>query len=168
MKDVLMRYATPSMTGLFLVSLISGTVIFLHLGPGWLHGAHEWLSMLLFAPFVLHIWRNWRAFGIYFKRSAMPISLAASVLAVAMFAMAPSGDAEGRGGPPQFALAASMAASTPAAVAPVLGVTPEALVEKLKQAGIVEADVAMPIKASAEASGKSVKDVYQAMATAAP
>jgi hypothetical protein len=166
MKDALLRYATPSMTALFIVSLISGTLIFVHIGPNWLHGVHEWLSMLLFAPFVLHIWKNWRGFVNYFRRAPMPVSLAVSLLAVAAFAMAPSGDAEGRGGPPQFTLAAAMVAATPTAVAPILGVTPDELVARLKEAGFVEADVQTPIKTSATASGKSVNDIYQTMATA--
>ncbi len=41
------RYATPFITGLFLVSLISGIALFFHVGPGGFHGMHEWLSMLL-------------------------------------------------------------------------------------------------------------------------
>lgn len=163
MKDALFRYATPSITSLFVVSLISGTVIFFHLGPAWLHGVHEWLSLLLAAPFALHLWKNWRPFTLYFKRAAMPLSLAAGVLAVAAFAIAPSGEAEGRSGPPQFALASAMVAATPEVVAPVLGVTPDVLVGKLKEAGFEGADAATPIKSIADASGKTSNDVYRVM-----
>lgn len=161
MKDTLLRYATPSMTALFVISLISGVVIFFHVGPGWLHGVHEWLSMVLIAPFVLHLWKNWRPFLNYFRRAAMPLSLAAGVVAVAAFALAPTGGAQGgRSGPPQFALAASMIASTPAAVAPVLGVSPEDLVGKLESAGFSSASVDTPMNALATASGKTANDVY--------
>ncbi|MCD2173685.1 DUF4405 domain-containing protein [Rhizobium sp. C4] len=166
MKDVLLRYATPSMTSLFVISLISGVIIFFHLGPAWLHGVHEWLSLLLIVPFVLHMWRNWRPFLNYFKRAAMPLSLAAGIAAVAAFGLAPAGAEGERSGPPQFALAATMLASTPAAVAPVLGVTPDVLVEKLKAAGFANADAATPMKAMAEAAGKTSADVYNVMVTA--
>lgn len=165
MKDALLRYATPSITSLFVISLISGAVVFFHVGPVWLRGVHEWLSMLLFVPFALHLWKNWRPFALYFKRSAMPLSLAAGMLAVAAFALAPSGEAEGRSGPPQFALASAMVASTPKTVAPVLGVTPDALVAKLREAGFAGADAETPIKSIADASGKTSNDAYRVMAS---
>ncbi len=163
MKDALFRYATPAMTSLFVISLISGVIIFFHIGPNWLHGVHEWLSLLLIVPFALHMWRNWRPFVNYFKRAAMPISLAVGVAAVAAFGIVPAGAEGERSGPPQFALAATMVASTPAAVAPVLGVSPDVLVEKLKAAGFTNADAASPMKTMAEAAGKKPADVYQVL-----
>ncbi|MCB1455931.1 MAG: DUF4405 domain-containing protein, partial [Nitratireductor sp.] len=60
MPDLLSRYATPFISGLFLVSLISGIALFFHVGPSGFHGMHEWLSMVLIAPFVLHLWKNWK------------------------------------------------------------------------------------------------------------
>ncbi len=42
----------------FLVSLVSGVAIFFHWGPGAFHGIHEWLSMVLILPFVLHLWKK--------------------------------------------------------------------------------------------------------------
>lgn len=165
MKDVLLRYATPSMTSLFVISLVSGIVIFFHLGPGWLRGAHEWLSMLLVVPFVLHTWKNWRAFLNYFRRAAMPLSLAVGLVAVAAFALVPPGGGEGRSGPPQFALAATMVNASPSAVAPVLGIEPDALVGKLKAAGFAAADPATSLKTIAAASGKTTNDVYAVLAS---
>lgn len=161
MKDALFRYATPAMTSLFVISLISGVIIFFHIGPAWLHGVHEWLSLLLIVPFVLHMWRNWRPFVNYFKRAAMPVSLAVGVAAVAAFGIVPAGAEGERSGPPQFALAATLLASTPTAVAPVLGVTADELVQALKAAGFSNADAVTPMKAAAEASGKKPADVYK-------
>lgn len=163
MKDALFRYATPAMTSLFVISLISGVIIFFHIGPAWLHGVHEWLSLLLAVPFILHMWRNWRPFVNYFKRAAMPLSLAAGVAAVAAFGIVPAGAEGERSGPPQFALAAAMIAATPAAVAPVLGVTPDDLVRELKAAGFANADAASPMKTIAEAAGKKPADLYKVL-----
>lgn len=163
MKDILYRYATPTMTSLFVVSLISGVIIFFHIGHAWLHGVHEWLSLVLIIPFGLHMWRNWRPFLNYFKRAAMPLSLAAGVAAVAAFGLVPAGAEGERSGPPQFALAASMVAATPTIVAPVLGVTPDALVDRFKAAGFANADATTPMKSMAEAAGKTTADVYKVM-----
>ncbi|MDT8871715.1 hypothetical protein RAA17_12975 [Komagataeibacter rhaeticus] len=31
------------------------------------HSMHTWLSMVLLLPFVLHVWRNWGQFMLYFR-----------------------------------------------------------------------------------------------------
>ena len=46
--------ATPFTTGLFLVSLISGIALFFHWESRVFHGMHEWLSMVLIAPFIIN------------------------------------------------------------------------------------------------------------------
>ena len=166
MRDRLFRLATPLMTGLFVVSLLSGVVIFFHVGPGWFHPAHEWLSMLLIIPFGLHLWRNWRPFVNYFKKALMPLAVAASLVALAVFGLAPSGEASARSGPPQFALADSIIAATPQVAAPVLGTTPDELVAKLKAAGIANADAGVSMKTAAIAAGKSTTELYQVILTA--
>ncbi|MGE8104358.1 DUF4405 domain-containing protein [Allorhizobium sp. NPDC080224] len=58
MPNILSRYATPFTTGLFLISLISGIALFFHLGTAAFREMHEWLSMVLILPFVLHLWKN--------------------------------------------------------------------------------------------------------------
>lgn len=75
MPNLLSRYATPLTTGLFLVSLISGIALFFHYGTAAFREMHEWLSMVLILPFVLHVWKNWRPFLAYFKRLPMALSL---------------------------------------------------------------------------------------------
>ena len=74
MQTFINRYATPLVTGLFLVSLISGVALFLHWGSGWFHGMHEWLSMVLILAFVLHLWKNWRPMTAYLRRAPMALT----------------------------------------------------------------------------------------------
>ena len=47
MPTLLQRYATPLITGLFLVSLISGTALFFHIAQSTFREMHEWLSLVL-------------------------------------------------------------------------------------------------------------------------
>jgi len=47
MTNVFNRYATPLITGLFLVSLISGIALFLHIGPPQFQLAHRVMSQSL-------------------------------------------------------------------------------------------------------------------------
>lgn len=160
MRNVLMRYATPLITGLFLVSLISGVALFFHVGSSWFHGMHEWLSTVLIVPFLLHIWKNWRAFICYFRRIPMAVSLAVSVLAAALFVY-PAGSEQGeRRGPPQFAITNSVLAASPSAVADVFGTAPDELVSRLKAAGFKAASVDKSLKDIASSSGKRASELY--------
>lgn len=161
MISTLSRYATPAITGLFIVSLISGIALFLHIGNAVFHGMHEWLSMVLILPFVLHLWKNWRPFSNYFKRLPMAAMLVASLLAALAFAFQPSSG--GRSGPPQFALANTVLAHTPADVAPALGLDEAGLTSKLKAAGFAVADKPASLSEIAKVSGKTDMDLIAAL-----
>ena len=139
MPSFVTRYATPLITGLFLVSLVSGVALFFHLGTSWFHGMHEWLSMVLIVPFVLHLWKNWRPVVCYLKRAPMWIALAVSAVAAAAFAVPSSsnGRAGSGGRPAQFAFAERMMGASVDQIAPALGTTPELLRARFEQAGIV-------------------------------
>ncbi|ADZ71228.1 DUF4405 domain-containing protein [Polymorphum gilvum] len=164
MPGILARYATPLTTGLFLVSLISGVALFFHLGSAWFHGMHEWLSMVLIAPFVLHLWKNWRPFVSYFKRPPMAIALAASLAASVAFVV-PLLGGEAPAGNPMVALAGAVQKSSVATVAPVFGKTPETLTAVLEQNGYRVASPNDSLAAVAAASGKSGRDIVVLLAT---
>ncbi|WP_377289604.1 DUF4405 domain-containing protein [Rhizobium sp. SG2393] len=130
MKDLLYKYATPLTTGLFIISLISGVFLFVKIG-GPLKGIHEWLSMVLILPFVLHLWRNWRPFTAYFRRKPMMIAIAISVALTIPFFLA-SGS---RSLPPYVQFSRAMLKGTPAELAPVLDVPAAEIVASLVAAG---------------------------------
>lgn len=164
MPRYLTSYATPFITGLFLVSLISGIALFLHVGPGGLHGMHEWLSILLILPFALHVWRNWRPMTNYFRHVPMAIALAVSGLAAVPF-LVPTGQSATAGGPPQFQLAHLVLAQTPSDVAPAVGMTADALMSRLSAAGFTVADAGQPLAQIAAESGKSEAELAAALTT---
>jgi hypothetical protein len=136
MPALLNRYATPLITGLFLVSLVSGVALFFHVGSSWFHGMHEWLSLLLILPFVLHLWKNWRPLVCYLKRAPMWVALAASVALAALFVLPVSGSGGAGGRPVQFAFAERMLDGTVEELAAVLNLEPAALYARLASAGI--------------------------------
>ncbi|SIR07865.1 protein of unknown function [Rhizobium sp. RU33A] len=155
MPNLLSRYATPFTTGLFLVSLISGIALFFHYGTAAFREMHEWLSIVLIIPFVLHVWKNWRPFLAYFKRLPMALSLALCLVAGFVFAWpAITGPASGGGGNPAFAMVNIVAAGTPGEVAPLLGKSEAELLDGLKQKGFAAADGARSLSEIAKASGK--------------
>lgn len=164
MKTFFQRYATPLITGLFIVSLISGIALFFHVGQSWFHGMHEWLSMMLILPFVLHIWKNWRAFVNYFRRPPMLIGLALSLAAAIAFIIPATQSTGGRkNGPPQFAFASAVLKNPLNSVAPLIGSTPDDLVKKLQDAGFTAAKADVTLSDIASQSGKNEGQLLQVL-----
>lgn len=162
MTKLLAGYATPFITGLFLVSLVSGVGLFFHIDPGGFHGMHEWLSMVLILPFVLHLWKNWRPMVNYFKHMPMVLALVVSTVAAGFF-MLPTDEGTTAGGPPQFQLAHLLLTHPLADVAPGLGLTPDEMMAKLKTAGFAVSDAGQALTDIAATSGKTEADLAAAL-----
>lgn len=164
MPDFVRRYATPLITGLFLVSLVSGVALFFHVRQAAFHGMHEWLSMVLIVPFVLHLWRNWRAMLNYVGQAPFSVAMVASVVAGLVFAYpALTGSAGASGGPPQFALATALVAHAPKETAPILGLTADELVAGLQNQGFTAVTADGALSEAAAKSGKSPVELMAAL-----
>ncbi|HRO13935.1 MAG TPA: DUF4405 domain-containing protein [Paracoccus sp. (in: a-proteobacteria)] len=161
MPILLNRYATPFLSGIFLVSLISGLALLFHVAPGAFHGMHEWLSLLLIVPFALHLWKNWRPMKSYLKHAPMAVATAVSVALAALFLI--PGDQAGAGGNPAVALMGKVAESSAAELAPLLDATPDAVLAALNGAGIAVADAGQPLAPAAAAAGKTAMDIAAAL-----
>ena len=162
MRAVFDRFATPFITGLFLVSLISGVALFFHWGSAYFHSMHEWLSMVLIVPFGLHIWKNWRPITVYLKRAPMWIALAVSTVAAVAFVYPSMGTGEGAGPggrPAAFALANSVMKGSVAEMAAILDVSPETLSGALEAQGYAVTSPDQSLDEIAGASGRSAMDV---------
>jgi hypothetical protein len=122
-------------------------------------------SLALLAPFVLHVWRNWRPLSIYLRGAPMAIAMAVSLVAAAAF-LIPS-DQPG-GGPPHVALARQMMKAPLAAVAPALGAPTEALTARLTAAGFTVAGPQQALADIARASGKSEGELMRVLTRPAP
>ncbi|MCJ8238846.1 DUF4405 domain-containing protein [Peteryoungia algae] len=164
MSSLLSRYATPLTTGLFLVSLVSGIALFFHLGTAAFHGMHEWLSMVLVAPFLLHVWKNWRPFLAYFKRLPMALALGLSLAAGLAFAWPSLTGNAGASANPTVAMVSIIAAGTPTEVAPLLEKTDAEVVAALKEGGFTAADAATPLSEIATASGQNTMALMATLA----
>ena len=165
MPPILDRYATPFVSGLFIVSLVSGVALFFHVGQAAFRGMHEWLSMVLILPFIFHMWKNWRPLLAYFKRAPFWIGSAVSLVAALAFAWpAMTGAATGgRGGPPPLAFMNTVLANPASEVAPLLNTTPEAMLEGLKAAGYTVTTADATLSDIAKASGKDAMAMVGAL-----
>lgn len=133
MNTLLNRLATPLTLGLFAISTISGVALFLHLAQGYFHAMHEWLSMVLLVPFVLHVWKNWNPLVIYAKRGALWLPVLASVAIAIPFAW-PALTGKQQGGSPGIPMRIMMKAPI-ADLAPLLKMTPDGLQTALAEKG---------------------------------
>ncbi|WP_176084218.1 DUF4405 domain-containing protein [Martelella sp. HB161492] len=167
MPKIFSRYATPFVTGLFLVSAISGTALFFNYQNGLFHNMHVWLSMVLLLPFVLHIWKNWRPFNNYFKHVPMFVALLLSVAGGLYYALdslpGNGGGREGGGGRPEFAFLNKIQNAPVSEVAPLLKLSDDAVTSGLQTKGFTVSGPDDTIAAIARNSSKSATDVYSAL-----
>lgn len=147
------RYATPFITGLFVISLVTGIALFFHVGPDGFRGMHEILSLVLILPFVLHLWKNWRPFMAYFKHAPMAIAL---VLSLAMSVPFLMGGEEAGGGDraAMFGLIRQVTGATAAEVAPLLHASEADVTAAFDAAGI-PLGAGQTLAEAATAAGKS-------------
>lgn len=148
---LLQRYATIATTALFPVIAISGVLMFFEIG-GPLREAHEWLGMAFVAAVLLHLVRNWAMFTKLFKHKRTYVLLGIVVLATLAFSAEGLMEGEGGGGNPMrnFIQQASTAPIT--SLAPVMGQTPEAMMDRLSKAGIAVTSPDQSLKQLADAN----------------
>lgn len=133
MLRVLKTHGTTFTIVLFAVSAVSGVALFFHWGSAAFHGMHEWLSMLLLAPVVVHLWRNWPGLSGYLKRRQLLVPAVLGIAASLAFAV-PALTATSGGNPMRAALSA-IENGTVAEVAPLFELTPQALAQRLAARG---------------------------------
>ena len=159
-RDILMRYATPLTTWLFMISLVSGVALFFHVGTSYFREMHEILSMVLIVPFVLHVWRNWGTLIAYFRRSAMWIATAVSLAAAAVFVVGGSSES---GGDPRMAVFSAVSNASVSALAELAKIDEATAIERLKAVGIEGAVAADTASALATKAGQDTFAVIGAV-----
>ncbi|GBR68530.1 DUF4405 domain-containing protein [Gluconobacter kanchanaburiensis] len=96
-KKFMNRYGTPLTTGFFIVSGVTGVALFFHWAPLAFHPIHEWLSMALLVPFVLHVIKNWTSFVNYARRKTLFVPLIIAFMAcIPFFFQGPGGHSGNR------------------------------------------------------------------------
>lgn len=161
MAQLIDRYATPFITFLFLISLITGLGLFFRIGPTAFREMHEILSLVLILPFGLHLWKNWRPMMAYLRRPAF--TGAALISAALMLPFFLETEEAGRAGPPPLVLTERLMAGRPETVAPALGQDEAALKAALEGAGY-QLRAGQTLNEIAAANGKSARDLQAVLA----
>lgn len=137
------EWITPLTMGAFGVLAVTGVLMFFHLDSTLNKAAHEWLSWLLLAGVAGHAAVNWPALRRHLAgwRGRTVLGVAALLLAVTFVPL------PGRsGGPPFMAPVRALADAPVTVLAAVARTTPQAMRERLAQAGHAPASDADSVK----------------------
>ena len=127
-------WITPVVIGAFLLSAVTGVLMFFHLDSGLNKTAHEWLSWAMVIGVTLHVLLNMPAFKRYFNQNTgrTVMGAFAIVLALSFIPAGGSGGSEPGFAPPVRALA-----KAPITVlAQVAGTSTEDMKAKLQATGL--------------------------------
>lgn len=126
------EWVTPVAAGAFLLSAVTGVLIFFHVDSGLNKVAHEWLSWVLLAGVALHLVANFGAFKRHLggRRGQALMGAFALVLALSFFG-------PGEADEPPFAAPVRALAQAPlTTLAEVARVSPDEMRARLAQAGV--------------------------------
>ncbi len=127
----LRKWATPLTIGTFLVMGVTGTLMFFHLDEGLNKLLHEWAGWVMLAAVGAHVFLNWRAFTVYFKR---PAALGIMVVAAGVLVLSFVPVGQGGGSPVPLVMGALSEAPVERVIA-VAGLGLEDGLNRLAEAG---------------------------------
>ncbi len=150
------QWTTPLIIGTYLVTGISGAMLFFHFGESLIKEAHEWIGMLFLLGALLHIRGHWVPFKRYFTRPLAQTVIAAALVAGTAFMIASGNEA---GGSPVRAVMQSIEQAPLPVLAQLQQREPQELVALLESAGLTITDPGAPLHELAKANGRSPREV---------
>lgn len=161
LKTLMNRYGTPLTTGFFLISAVTGAALFFKLAPLSFHPMHEWLSMILLVPFVLHLAKNWTSLLNYARKGTLFLPLVVAFACAAFFLVDTSGGHAGNRRTAQVVM--PMITSAPLKqVAPLAGLDVDTVLQRLRARNYRDVSGDLSLAAIAKASGQPVNDAVMA------
>jgi len=127
-------WVTPISAGAFLLSAVTGVLIFFHIDIGLSKFAHEWLSWVLLGAIVLHVVANLPGFKAHLRSRKGQIFIGVFALVLAAALLVPASG--GKGGPPYASSVRALSQTPLSTLAQVARVSPEQLRARLAQAGV--------------------------------
>jgi hypothetical protein len=163
----LLRVSTPATVAAFVVSGVTGVLLFFHLGERLFKELHEWLGLAFVTAALLHLVRNRKALGSHARKPTLWIASGLALVAAAAFIVPAMAPREGGGDGSRRLLQAMMAAPLEQ-VAPILATTPAELSGRLTAAGFTVAGPTTSLRDVAKASGRSPQELTTVLVQGLP
>jgi len=158
----LRSWATPLTIGSFIISALSGIILFFHWDIGMMKPAHEYLSWFLVLGVIMHIIINWRPMLVYFKKP-IPLAIIGIFIILTALSFATLGESSGDHGGKNRKVAMQslkLLQSAPISmIAKLSEVTPESLSKKLKEKGFVVISESQTLASIAKNNDTSAQEV---------
>lgn len=149
---LLLRYSTPLIIPISTVVTFSGVLMLFHLETSEMVLLHELFGLAFVLAAVLHVINYWNATRNHFsRRTSRGLILAIFLLAVVLY---PAASHDAHDGTVHKDIIDRVISSPLTLTAPVLGLTAENAVEKLRASGIESASADSNINQMAKASGR--------------
>lgn len=127
------NWVTPITAGAFLLTAVTGVLIFFHVDSGANKFVHEWLSWVLLGGALLHTAANFSGLKMHLRKPLGRTLIAVFVVALVL-SFIPLGG--GKSEPPFMAPVRALGDSSLTTLAQVAQVTPAQLRERLGKAGV--------------------------------
>jgi hypothetical protein len=127
------NWVTPITAGAFLLSAVTGVLIFFHVDSGANKFVHEWLSWVLLGGALLHTTANFAGLRMHLRTRRGQALIGLFVVALVLSFIRPGG---GRSEPPFMAPVRALGEANLATLAQVAQVTPAQLRDRLGKAGV--------------------------------
>lgn len=86
-------WSTPVVIASGLVMIISGIMLFFHLGEDFVKWTHEWIGIVMAVGIVLHVHFHWKGFKQYFSKT-IGLSIVVVILSISAVLVIQSGNNE--------------------------------------------------------------------------
>ena len=150
----LKSWATPFVIGAFIISAVTGLLIFFDIEIGMVEPVHKWLSWLLLGSVFFHVLSNLKPFTRYFSQNA---AIAVTILSLLPF-FGNNDKEHDKENPGKIAVQV-LESSSVKTIALVLKTTPQQLVERLGNNGIIVNNPSLTVREIAKYNGKIDKEV---------
>lgn len=157
---MLRPWATPLVIGTFLVMAVTGSLMFFHYDTAAMKTFHEYAGLAMVVGGLAHLFLNWRAFLIYFRRplAAGLMALGAVVLGLTFVPGVLPGVVSGAGLGPKVVME-SMGNARIEVLAELAGKPVDQLMTELTAAGFAGIDPTKTVKATAAGDGEKMRKI---------
>lgn len=152
----LRSWTTPLIIASYLITGISGVMLFFHFGESLVKAAHEWLGMLFVLGAGLHISNHWRPFKRYFSKPLAATVMVGVLAAGGAFIVGAGTDS---GGSPVRAVMHSIEQAPLTLLAQLQQRDEAELVKRLEQAGYEVSDSGESVQSLAALNNRSSREL---------